>query len=70
MFWWFERNGQHLRLEVLELRPGAYELRLIDPNGEERIETFNDARDLADRQEEVHQILGQQGWTGPHGWLI
>lgn len=70
MFWWFERNGQHLRLEVLELRPGAYELRLIEPNGEERVETFSDARELADRQAEVHQSLGRQGWTGPHGWLI
>ena len=33
MFWWFERSGEHLRLEVLQLAADKYELRVIDADG-------------------------------------
>jgi hypothetical protein len=70
MFWWFERNGQHVRVEVLQLNDGAYELRVIQADGSEQVEAFSDAGELARRQEEVQRALGAQGWTGPHGWVI
>lgn len=70
MFWWFERNGKHVRIEVLQLAPDTYELRVIEADGTERVETFSDAGELAKRQEEVQRSLGVQGWTGPHGWVI
>jgi hypothetical protein len=70
MFWWFERNGQHSRVEVLQLATGTYELRVVDADGTEDVETFDDSRELADRQDEVQQRLHAQGWSGPHGWVV
>jgi hypothetical protein len=70
MFWWFERQGQHLRVEVLQLAPDKYELRTIHADGTERVETFTNATDLAKRQRELQGGLSSEGWTGPHGWVM
>lgn len=70
MFWWFERNGVYTRCEVLELPAGGYEFRIVDPNGHEQIEAFNDPMSLAKRQQAVENKLAAEGWTGPHGWVL
>jgi hypothetical protein len=70
MFWWFERNGQHLRIEVLQLSPDKYELRTIRADGTEHVETFTHADELAKRQRELQDALSNEGWTGPHGWVV
>jgi hypothetical protein len=70
MFWWFERSGEHLRLEVLQLAADKYELRVIDADGTARVETFASADDLAKRQTQLQHALSSQGWTGPHGWVM
>jgi hypothetical protein len=70
MFWWFERKGQHLRVEVLQLAPDKYELRTVHADGAEHVETFTNADDLAKRQRELQDGLANQGWTGPHGWVM
>ena len=70
MFWWFERKGQHLRIEVLQLAPYKYELRTIQADGTEQVEMFTDADELAKRQRELQDALSNQGWTGPHGWVM
>jgi hypothetical protein len=70
MFWWFERNGQHSRVEVLQLPTGTYELRVLDAEGAEDVETFVDSRELANRQHEIQERLHTQGWSGPHGWVV
>jgi hypothetical protein len=67
MFWWFERKGSYARCEVLELPSGGYELRVINPEGNERVEYFDDANELASRQRAVEEGLTSDGWTGPHG---
>ena len=70
MFWWFERRGEHVRVEVLEVTTQRFELRLIDAAGAEQVETFSDAKALAKRQGELQGLLREQGWTGPHGWVM
>jgi hypothetical protein len=70
MFWWFERNGRHLRVEVLQIAPDSYELRTIHADGTERVEAFNDAGELAARQQALQDVLSTDGWTGPHGWVV
>jgi hypothetical protein len=70
MFWWYEREGQHLGVEVLEVDKHKFELRLTDPDGTERFETFVNADDLATRQTQLQDALLGEGWTGPHGWVI
>ena len=70
MFWWFEREGQHLRVEVLQLAADKYELRVTNADETEHVETFGNANDLAKRQQQFQAALSLDGWTGPHGWVI
>ena len=70
MFWWFERAGEYLRVEVLELAPHQFELRVIRADGVQTVETYSNAQDVAKRQEELQRAVRQEGWTGPHGWVM
>jgi hypothetical protein len=70
MFRWFEREGQHVRLEILNLPTGEYKLRVINENGSDQIEHFTNATDLAKRQEEIQHALASQGWTGRVRWVL
>lgn len=70
MFWWFERGGQFLRYEANAGKGGGYELRIIEPDGTERVETFDDSISLARRQADFEQQISAEGWTGPHGWNV
>ena len=70
MFWWFARAGEFLRLEVLELAPNKFELRVIRADGLEVVETFSNAQDLGKRQEELQRAVKKEGWRGPHGWVM
>jgi hypothetical protein len=69
VFWWFEKGGQYTRCEVLEV-PGGYELRIVDPSGEEQVEQFDSTTALASRQQSVEVQLRNAGWSGPHGWVL
>ena len=70
MFWWFERSGKFLRYEVRNLPDGRYELRVIDTDGTESAEHFDDSSRLTKRQVDFERDLVAQGWTGPHGWNL
>jgi hypothetical protein len=70
VFWWFEKDGSYLRCEVLEVRTGHFELRVVRADGTEQVEEFSDADQLATRQQAVVTELKHQGWTGPHGWVL
>jgi len=70
MFWWYERRGELARVEVLQIAQDHYELRVIYADGTDRVETFSNADALAKRQEEVQRAMSEEGWTGPHGWVM
>ncbi|HJZ71263.1 MAG TPA: hypothetical protein VKE51_05955 [Vicinamibacterales bacterium] len=70
MFWWFKRGNEFVRYESRQVKPGAFELRFVDTDGSERVETFNNERVLEERQREVEKSLTGDGWTGPHGWNL
>ena len=70
MFWWFERSGEFLRLEVLQLAPDQFELRVVRSDGSESIETFSNAQELGKRQAELQREVRDDGWNGPHGWVM
>jgi len=70
VFWWFEREGELLRIEVLELGPDSFELRVIRPDGTYSVETFSNAQDLAKRQAEVQSGMSRDGWKGPRGSMM
>jgi hypothetical protein len=68
MLWWFEREGRHTTIEVLNLPTGEYELRIVEPDGVERAEHFANAVDLAKRQQAIQDVLAGQGWVQTGGW--
>jgi hypothetical protein len=70
MFWWFERRGAYMRCEVLQLATEKYELRVIEPDGTESVEAFEDPANLAKRQQDMVESLSASGWSGPHGWVL
>ena len=70
MFWWFEREGRYLRCETRSRPEGGYELHVINPDGAERVEQFDDPADLSRRQMAIEHDLLAEGWSGPHGWTI
>jgi len=70
MLWWFERNGAYFTVEVLCLPNGEYELRFLSPDGTERIERFQTARDLAERQHRIDSALQARGWARAHEWTL
>jgi hypothetical protein len=70
VFWWFQRGGEFLRYETRETLTGRFELRVISPDGSERVEVFHDSSDLTKRQMAFERDLASDGWTGPHGWNL
>jgi hypothetical protein len=70
MFWWFKRGSEFVRYECRQIGERAYELRVTGIEGDERVELFEDERDLNERQRELERGLIGDGWTGPHGWNL
>ncbi len=70
MFWWFQRNGQYLRYEARPAPDRGFEFCIIEADGTERIERFNDSGELAKRQLEFERQIVKEGWSGPHGWNV
>jgi hypothetical protein len=67
MIWFFERQGKYVRCETRKTADGAYELVVVDGDGVERVERFEDSSSLARRQVELEHMLTSDGWSGPHG---
>jgi hypothetical protein len=67
VFWWFQRSGDYIRCEAGPHPGGGYQLRIIEPDGTERVERFTDPAALAARQNVVEADLIAGGWSGPHG---
>jgi hypothetical protein len=70
VIWIFEKAGKQTTLEVLYLAPDNYELRFMDADGVEHVETFNNATDAGNRQIELLNTLTSQGWIKSGGWKL
>jgi hypothetical protein len=70
VFWWCERGGRYLRCEAQQMATGGYELRIVSPDGSEKVEHFSDSSDLTKRQSDVIDEITSEGWSGPHGWVL
>ncbi len=70
MVWFFERHGTYIRCETRDAIEGGYELLVIDPDGSENVERFEDSAALTRRQRELDLHLADDGWTGPFGRTI
>ena len=70
MFWWFKRGNEFVRYEARRRDARVCELRLIQADGTETSELFDDENRLIKRQRELEKVLAADGWTGPHGWNL
>ena len=70
MFWWFKRGDDYIRYESRQTGVGRYQLCVVMVDGTERVETFDDERDLLERQRVLESDLAGEGFTGPHGWNL
>jgi hypothetical protein len=65
--WFFERNGRFVRCETCEGANGRWELLVLDADGVQRVERFEDDAALAARQRELEREFRGSGWFGPYG---
>jgi hypothetical protein len=71
MVFFYERQGAFLRCEARTAENGpGFELVIIQPDGTEEIEHFDDSSKLTQRQKELEATLAHEGWTGPFGRTI
>jgi hypothetical protein len=71
MVWFYERQGAFIRCETRTVTSGrGFELVIIQPDGSELVERFDDSSTLARRQTELESSLTHDGWTGPFGRTI
>lgn len=70
MVWFYERQGTFIRCETRTAAAGGFELVVIQPDGSERVEHFDDSSTLSRRQAELENTLTHDGWTGPFGRTI
>lgn len=71
MVWFYERHGTFIRCETRAAESGGgFELVVVQPDGTEQIERFDDSARLARRQREIEDSLAHDGWAGPFGRTI
>lgn len=71
MVWFYERQGTFIRCETRTVpQRVGYELVVIQPDGTEQVEHFDDSSALTRRQAELESSLAHNGWTGPFGRTI
>jgi hypothetical protein len=70
MFWWFKRGDAYLRYEARQSDEVTYELRIVNVDGSEEVEHFDNDQELSARQRDLEQQLADDGWSGPHGWNL
>ena len=70
MFWWFERGGHYLRCEAVPAAAGGFELRVVNPDGTERVQQCSDSAALSEQQRHLINEITSDGWNGPHGWNL
>ena len=70
MVWFYERHGTYIRCETREAADRGFELVIINPDGTEKVERFEDSASLTRRQQQLESSLTGDGWTGPFGRTI
>jgi hypothetical protein len=67
VIWFYEKDGKHLRCEVRHLVEGdRFDLVIIEPDGRERVETFEDSSQLNKRSAQLEREWRAMGWDGPY----
>lgn len=67
MIFFFERNGQYTRCELLPRADGAQELTVTSPDGGATTEVLTHSADVPRRILELREAMASRGWWGPVG---
>lgn len=69
MVWFFQRGGSFVRFEsrTVDESREIFELVVIEPDGTEQREVFENSEQLLQRQMELERDLEHDGWQGPFG---
>jgi len=63
MIWFFDRNGEKLRIEIIHDRAaGRYRVITTRPDGTESIEEVDEAGELIERSVRLMNSLRGDGW--------
>jgi hypothetical protein len=62
MIWFFDRDGQRLRYEIMRDRSGRYRVVITRPDGSESIEEVDEPTALIERSVQLMNSLRGDGW--------
>lgn len=62
MIWFFDRDGERLRYEILRDRNGRYRVVITRPDGSESVEEVDEPTALIERSVQLMNSLRGDGW--------
>lgn len=62
MIWFFDRDGERLRYEIMRDRAGRYRVVITRPDGTESVEEVEQPTELIERSVELMNSLRCDGW--------
>ena len=62
MIWFFDRDGERLRYEILRDRSGRYRVVITRPDGSESVEEVDEPTELVERSVQLMNSLRGDGW--------
>jgi hypothetical protein len=63
MIWFFDREGERLRYEIMRDRNGRYRVVITRPDGSESVEEVDEPTELIERSVQLMNSLRGDGWT-------
>jgi len=62
MIWFFDRDGERLRYEIVRDRNGRYRVVITRPDGSESVEEVDEPTALIERSVQLMNSLRGDGW--------
>jgi hypothetical protein len=62
MIWFFDKDGERLRYEILRDRGGRYRVVITRPDGSESVEEVDEPTELIERSVQLMNSLRGDGW--------
>lgn len=62
MIWFFDKDGERLRYEILRDRSGRYRVVITRPDGSESVEEVDEPTELIERSVQLMNSLRGDGW--------
>jgi hypothetical protein len=62
MIWFFDRDGERLRYEIMRDRNGSYRVVITRPDGSESVEEVDEPTTLIERSVQLMNSLRGDGW--------